>query len=287
MGRILPAVKLPASFTCFLSPSPFLHIYLTFSLFSTLSLFNHLYDLGYKDSARTLENESGYAIETSQVGEFRRTILNGDWELAEKILEDLEFQPKVSLDEMRFMIRRQQYLELLESGDSDNALIALRSKVTPLKCREEERHDLAKVLMFAPDEICQYAKWDSTDLEPRSILSESLLQHVSPMTMIPPHPLNTSFEQARQTQISNTNYWMGDVKFSLYKDIGDDQSKFPTRTIKTLTDHKDEVWFFEFSHDGGYLATASSDKTVIVWKMKDFSKYQVLLGHDKGIVFLS
>lgn len=37
--------------------------------------------------------------------------------------------------------------------------------------------------------------------------------------------------------------------------------------LQILTAHKNEVWFVQFSNNGGYLATASSDCTAIIWKV--------------------
>jgi len=34
-----------------------------------------------------------------------------------------------------------------------------------------------------------------------------------------------------------------------------------------LDAHDDEVWFVQFSHDGKYLATASNDRTAIIWEV--------------------
>lgn len=38
-------------------------------------------------------------------------------------------------------------------------------------------------------------------------------------------------------------------------------------TTTILEGHKDEVWNIEWSHDGTYLASASKDKTAIIWKI--------------------
>lgn len=47
---------------------------------------------------------------------------------------------------------------------------------------------------------------------------------------------------------------------------------FPNVTLHVLEDHTDEVWFVSFSHNGKYLASASKDKTVIIWDL-DVHKY--------------
>lgn len=37
--------------------------------------------------------------------------------------------------------------------------------------------------------------------------------------------------------------------------------------LQILMAHKNEVWFVQFSNNGKYLATASSDCTAIIWKV--------------------
>ena len=40
---------------------------------------------------------------------------------------------------------------------------------------------------------------------------------------------------------------------------------FPSLTTVILDEHKDEVWYIEWSHDGNYIATASKDRTAVIW----------------------
>ena len=41
---------------------------------------------------------------------------------------------------------------------------------------------------------------------------------------------------------------------------------FPWITTTILEGHKDEVWNIQWSHDGAYLASASRDKSAIIWR---------------------
>jgi WD40 repeat protein len=47
----------------------------------------------------------------------------------------------------------------------------------------------------------------------------------------------------------------------------DRQCAFPRITTTILEAHTDEVWNMEWSHDGAYLASASKDKTAIIWRI--------------------
>lgn len=37
--------------------------------------------------------------------------------------------------------------------------------------------------------------------------------------------------------------------------------------VQILTNHQNEVWSVQFSNDGEYLASSSSDCTAIIWKV--------------------
>ncbi|KAJ7972565.1 WD repeat-containing protein 26 [Quillaja saponaria] len=54
---------------------------------------------------------------------------------------------------------------------------------------------------------------------------------------------------------------------SLYEDHCCGRDQIPTETTQILTEHKNEVRFEQFSNNGEYLASSSSDCTAIVWKV--------------------
>ena len=55
--------------------------------------------------------------------------------------------------------------------------------------------------------------------------------------------------------------------------------------LQILMDHTDEVWFVAFSHSGAMLASASKDKSAIIWDVRPgqrrVAKRCVLLGHHE------
>ena len=51
----------------------------------------------HRESAATLEAESGYTMETPDVSRFRECILNGDWAAAEEVLSRLGFSEEEGL----------------------------------------------------------------------------------------------------------------------------------------------------------------------------------------------
>lgn len=85
--------------------------------------------------------------------------------------------------------------------------------------------------------------------------------------MIPPRRFDTLLEQAREYQRRSCVYHNTSVPFSLYTDHACGRDAFPGVTTLILAEHEDEVWDLQWSHDGCYLATASSDRTAIIWRI--------------------
>ncbi|GAB4830130.1 hypothetical protein Ancab_019772 [Ancistrocladus abbreviatus] len=59
---------------------------------------------------------------------------------------------------------------------------------------------------------------------------------------------------------------------------------------EVLTEHKNEVWFVQFSNNGEYLASSSSDCTAIIWKVLEDGKFTMkhtLSSHQKPVSFVA
>lgn len=138
----------------------------------TRILLQSLSDLGYQDAAQMLSRESGYQLEIPSVAAFRSAVQAGEWDEAEALLfgsaETGEVDGGVSLGNghspsasrrksrrslgsanghvqsglplaegadvvsMKFLLRQQKYLELLEQRQVGSALTVLRKELTPL-----------------------------------------------------------------------------------------------------------------------------------------------------------
>ena len=121
----------------------------------TRLLIQGLEDLGYHGAANRLGHESGYEMESPAVAAFRNAILQGQWPEAEAILfgvdseadgggvsisngyshhfEGLKLAVDADPDSMRFSIREQKYLELLEKTETTTAIMVLRHELQPLR----------------------------------------------------------------------------------------------------------------------------------------------------------
>lgn len=120
----------------------------------TRLLIQGLNDLGYESAANRLSQESGYEVEGPTVAAFRNAIIQGQWSEAESLLfgvdseadgggvsisngdwqhlGGLELADGADPDAMRFSIREQKYLELLENQDTGRAMMVLRHELQPL-----------------------------------------------------------------------------------------------------------------------------------------------------------
>ncbi|KAI6022746.1 WD40 repeat-like protein [Pisolithus marmoratus] len=230
-----------------------------------------LRDVGYIESATTLEAESGYSLEAPEVSEFRQYILNAEWPRAEALLPRLVADDE-SLWEALFLIGKQKYLELLEARRITAALQVLREQLAPLSANSSEQlHALSSLIMCSDaQELYRRALWDGASVASRQALLADLQEFIPSATMIPQRRFTTLLTQARHYQRERCTYHnapMNPASFSLFCDHHCDKEDFPRITTTILHVHTDEVWNVAWSHDGLRLASASKDKTAIIWRI--------------------
>ncbi|KAI8584715.1 hypothetical protein K450DRAFT_217654 [Umbelopsis ramanniana AG] len=247
-----------------------------------------LQDLGYSTSATTLEKESGFLLESSTVIQFRQGVLQGDWAKVDDLLPSLQLKDNAHTIELKFLLRRQKYLELLEDRDLKKAIHVLRNELAPLQFSTEQLHELSSLIMCSSaEELRKNAAWDGKEGASRQQLLVKLQRFVSPNVMVPEHRLNTLLYQAFDQQLNHCLYHNNEEeKFPLYSDhVCDKTQCFPTKTIQVLEKHSDEVWYVAFSNDGRYLASVSKDQTCVVWDMTTYAVTATLAGHTDGISY--
>lgn len=124
----------------------------------TRILIQALTDLGYDGSALNLSQESGYDLENPSVAAFRTAVLQGSWTEAEDLLfgrstdeggvsingNGLALQDNMDENAMRFGLRQQKFLELLEQQETSRALSVLRLELTPLYQDVARLHQLSR-----------------------------------------------------------------------------------------------------------------------------------------------
>jgi len=110
---------------------------------------------------------------------------------------------------------------------------------------------------------------------------------ISPSVMIPEHRLAVLLDQVKQNQILKCLYHNTATSPSLYSNHMCDRSQFPLRTMLELSQHSDEVWFLDFSHDGTRLATTSKDCTIIIYDTSAFDVLHKLSGHEGAVAYIA
>ncbi|KAL1854769.1 hypothetical protein Daus18300_011365 [Diaporthe australafricana] len=247
-----------------------------------------LSEMGYQSAAENLSKESGYELESRTVAAFRAAVLNGQWTEAEQLLfgaaaagdgasragNGLVLAEGVDRDDMRFRIRQQKFLELLEQGDYRPALTVLRNELTPLNRNGAE--SLSPLIMCrTPDDVKAKAAWDGAQGESRHSLLSQLSRCISPSVMLPEHRLAVLLQQFKDQQAESCIWHTSAVSPSLYSDHTCDRNRFPTEAIieflEATSDSDGEVWQIRFSHNGKYLAGCGSGEKVYIWDMDTLS----------------
>lgn len=278
----------------------------------TRILLQSLSDLGYNQAAQQLASESGYEQEVPSAAAFKNAMLQGHWEEAETLLlgpeemdggvmlgnghsrgqswsdnrpagpggqngfarHGLPLMENADTTLLKFLLRQQKYLELLERRQLNTALSVLRNELTPLKRDIGRIHVLSGLMMCqSAEDVRSQAAWDGAQGESRQLLLSEVSKSISPSVMIPEHRLAALFTEVQDQQVFGCQYHNTDAQPSLYTDHECSSDDFPLHTLTELTNHSDEVWHVEFSHDGSMLATAGKDGLVCIydtvrWKVK-------------------
>ncbi|KAF8758864.1 WD40 repeat-like protein [Rhizoctonia solani] len=232
-----------------------------------------LRDVGYTEAAATLERESGYQLESEDVVQLRHAVTHGLWDEAPAFLRRLGVAGEHERT-ARFLISQQKYLEQLEALQPTAALQTLRGELV-MYCSDPERGA----------DVMERAHWDGALGTSRPKLLAELQRLISPSIMLPPRRLDTLLSHARSFQRSSCTHHAGsqaDKTFSLYVNHSCSRTQFPTLATHILAEHLDEVWRLEWSHDGRFLASASQDKTAIIWKIACLAE-RVLSGHEYAV----
>ncbi|CAO3608245.1 unnamed protein product [Cunninghamella echinulata] len=183
-----------------------------------------------------------------------------------------------------FLIRQQQFLELLEAKDTMKALHVLRQELTPVSQNVDQLHRLSSlILCSSPDDVKIRANWDGANGSSRKQLLYDLESFVDPSVMIRKNRMNTLLYQSFEWQRRGCLYHFGNNdNYSLFSDHLCDKKQFPSTSIQILKDHRNEVWHISFSLDGKKMASLSKDATCIIWEVGSFKKLHVLETIDPG-----
>ncbi|XP_078439813.1 transducin family protein / WD-40 repeat family protein [Wolffia australiana] len=251
-----------------------------------------LYSLGYERSGALLEEESGIHLHSSIVNQFRNHILEGNWSESIGTLNKLGLADEKILKSASFLILEKKLFEHLEKGRVMEALKTLRREITPLGVSDKQIHELAGCIVSPSKLALRTIETQGLDLaDSRIKLLENLQKLLPPSIMIPERRLELLVEQALSLQREACLFHNSlDSSVSLYSDHQCGRDQIPSRTTQILQAHEDEVWFVQFSNDGKYLASSSSDKSAIVWEVHEDGEVSLkhrLSGHQKPVLMVA
>ncbi|GAA5848214.1 hypothetical protein JCM8547_004446 [Rhodosporidiobolus lusitaniae] len=248
-------------------------------------------EMGYSGTAQALQAESGFELEDPAVIHFRQAVLEGRWEDVELYLQALPGQGGADLTALKFAIRQQKFLEAMEAKDTKKALFVLRNQLSPLNHDSNRLHFLSSLIMCSsPEDLRARAGWDGAAGQSRQQLLVHLQGFISPLVMLPQQRLATLLSQAQSYQQRHHAVATSSTEpTSLLVDVDPDSpASFPNYTTHVLREHTDEVWRLAWSHDGEWLATAGKDKTVMLWRVRNAFKLEVVFReHTESISCLA
>eukprot|EP00960_Hanusia_phi_P007012 199899-Hanusia_phi.AAC.2 len=244
-----------------------------------------------------LERESGVRLRSEAVEELEQATLQGCWDKAESLLPQLELDDQKTL-KCRLVIKRQKFLEMLRNEKIAEAMTCLRTEITPLTEDSKMLHSLACLILCKDESTLQKqarysrARWQPGECS-LNIEIQQIEEELPPSAIIPPRRLDYLLQQALKYQKRTLGVRFALViespvltcfSSNLLVDCHASDDLVPNETMYLLELHKDEVWHVQFSNNGKFLASASKDKTVIIWSVDEqFNVYKILKGHQQAV----
>lgn len=240
--------------------------------------------LGFANIADQLEEQSHISVEPRAVIDFREALQRGHWDEACDIVDSLASRKEaMDLTEVKFLLCREKFLELLESGQTRDALVCLQREVTPRSQDPQALHQLGLALVLDISEAKTLLGWAGHGSN-RTQLLRRLEGGPCAAWLLPPHRLDDLLRQALQAQRATCLFHNSTQSvMSLLYDHSCSRSALPHETIATLALHTDEVWFVRFSHRGDRLATCSKDGRCILWSTATRLPLLTLHGHSAEV----
>ncbi|KAI3714010.1 hypothetical protein L1987_72600 [Smallanthus sonchifolius] len=250
-----------------------------------------LYSLGYSKTGACLEEESGIPFHSPTVSIFIQQILDGNWDGSIASLHKIGIMDESIIKSASFIILQQKFFELLDHEKLMEALKTLRTEISPLSINSNRVRELSFFILSPKFRIFGVSGQQLVKPKARSELLEELQKLFPPTLMIPDRRLLQLVEQALDLQREACLFHNSDVgETSLFTDHHCGREQIPSQTVQILQDHHDEVWYLQFSQNGKYLASSSSDNSAIIWEVGldgEVSLKHRLIGHQKPVSSIS
>ncbi|CAN0897443.1 WD repeat-containing protein 26 homolog [Linum grandiflorum] len=245
-------------------------------------MINALYSLGYKNTSACLEGESGIPLQSPMVKLLIEQVLEGKWGESIRTLQKIGLTDERIIKSASLLILEQKYFECVKGNKVPEALKTLKNELTPLCDSHSQIRELSQGLLS--DQVILNAKT-------RTKLLQKLQELFPPTVMVPERRLEQLVERALILQRDACVFHNSlDKEMSLYTDHQCGKDQIPSQTLQILTEHTDEVWFLQFSHNGKYLASSSNDQSAIIWEVAlngQVSMRHRLSGHEKPVSSVS
>ncbi|KAI3694045.1 hypothetical protein L1987_77003 [Smallanthus sonchifolius] len=256
-----------------------------------------LYSLGYSKTGACLEEESGITFQSPTVSTFIQQILDGDWDGSLASLHKMGIVDESIIKSASFIILQQKFFDLLDHEKLMEALKTLRTEISPLSINSNRVRELSFFMLSPKSRITDgISGQQMVKPKARSELLEELRRMFPPTVMIPDRRLLQLVEQALDLQREACLFHNSDVgETSLFTDHHCGRDQIPSQTVQILQEHQDEVWYLQFSQNGKYLASSSSDNSAIIWEVDldeegvrrwDVSSGECLHVYEKGLLGL-
>ncbi|KAL6554424.1 hypothetical protein OROMI_020097 [Orobanche minor] len=225
-----------------------------------------LHTLGYRNSGKFLEQESGLPLCSNELNLFMQQITEGQWEesvetlkMISRSLENITITDLSAIMKASVLIYEQKFFEFLDRGNFMEACRTLRTEI-PTLCHNRDR----------VHELSLYILWPPPDIKPRVQLLEDIKHLLPTKVMVPKNRLVDLVEKVLDMQKRDCRFHNPSPveHLSLLSDHLCEGEGIPRRTSQILVDHKDEIWFLKFSHNGQYLASSSRNCVVIIWEVQ-------------------
>ncbi|KZV16626.1 WD repeat-containing protein 26-like [Dorcoceras hygrometricum] len=251
-----------------------------------------LYSLGYSQTGRQLEEESGISLHSSEVRLFKQQILDCRWDESIATLHQIGQMDETSIKLVSSVILERKFFQLLAGEKIMDALHTLRNQITPLGVDVDTVCKLSSFILLPSQILDLHGPYgqESTMNSGKRFLDE-LKTLLPPSVWFPENRLVHLVEQGIEFQ--NDMCWLhntpsGKMSLLAHEDCGMDQ--IPNHTVQVLQEHIGEVWFLKFSHNGKYLASSCSECLVIIWEVNvdgQVSLKHRLSGHEKPVSYIS
>eukprot|EP01027_Heterolobosea_sp_BB2_P009061 GEZU01013406.1.p1 GENE.GEZU01013406.1~~GEZU01013406.1.p1 ORF type:complete len:568 (+),score=81.26 GEZU01013406.1:190-1893(+) len=259
-------------------------------------IIQYLKNEGYTSSMLTIQDEANVKLKDElskrkHVHRMKKAILAGDWTEVERLCQKKYFK---NYKTFLYAVYKQQYLELIESGEYQKAFTYLTKRLKPLESvatRPGEFKDLCYLLTCkSVQEAPSFSDWDGVLGQSREKLVEQFQMLLNFQAddfgevHVPPNRLLKLLEQAVTHQVEETKYHPKTAPE--IKTLLTDYSCYvvPNALHKTFKGHKENVKCVTFVGDSGnFIASGSSDNTVRLWNSQTGGALHVLEGHSSRV----